>query len=53
MKLYTLPLSDLNATLENVGGKGMSLAKLSRAGITRPRWIPYNDGSISSIRCSE
>ena len=36
MKLYTLPLSDLDATLENVGGKGMSLAKLSRAGIPVP-----------------
>jgi phosphoenolpyruvate synthase/pyruvate phosphate dikinase len=36
MKLYTLPLSDLNATLENVGGKGMSLAKLTRAGIPVP-----------------
>ena len=36
MKLYILPLSDLDATLENVGGKGMSLAKLSRAGIPVP-----------------
>jgi phosphoenolpyruvate synthase/pyruvate phosphate dikinase len=36
MKLYTLPLADTNATLENVGGKGMSLAKLSRAGIPVP-----------------
>jgi len=36
MKLYTLPLSDSNATLENVGGKGMSLAKLVRAGIPVP-----------------
>jgi pyruvate,water dikinase len=36
MKLYTLPLADLNATLENVGGKGMSLAKLARAGIPVP-----------------
>ena len=36
MKLYTLPLSDPNATLENVGGKGMSLAKLARAGIPVP-----------------
>lgn len=33
---YILPLSDLSATLENVGGKGMSLAKLSRAGLPVP-----------------
>ena len=31
-----LPISDLNATIENVGGKGMSLAKLSRAGLPVP-----------------
>ena len=36
MKLYILPLSDLDATLENVGGKGMSLAKISRAGFPVP-----------------
>jgi phosphohistidine swiveling domain-containing protein len=36
MKLYTLPLADTNATLEIVGGKGMSLAKLARAGIPVP-----------------
>jgi phosphoenolpyruvate synthase/pyruvate phosphate dikinase len=36
MKPYTLPLADIKATLETVGGKGMSLAKLSRAGIPVP-----------------
>jgi len=33
---YILTLSDPLATLENVGGKGMSLAKLSRAGLPVP-----------------
>src|SRR5512136_373810 len=33
---YILTLSDPNATLENVGGKGMSLAKLTRAGLPVP-----------------
>jgi phosphohistidine swiveling domain-containing protein len=33
---YVLTLSDSQAVLENVGGKGMSLAKLSRAGIPVP-----------------
>jgi len=33
---FVLPLSDPNATLENVGGKGMSLAKLARAGLPVP-----------------
>ncbi len=32
MKPYLLPLSDPQATLENVGGKGMSLAKMISAG---------------------
>jgi phosphohistidine swiveling domain-containing protein len=36
MEFYILPLSDPQATLENVGGKGMSLAKLTRAGIPVP-----------------
>ncbi|HTX89652.1 MAG TPA: PEP/pyruvate-binding domain-containing protein [Anaerolineales bacterium] len=36
MTPFILPLSDLAATLENVGGKGMSLAKLSRAGLPVP-----------------
>jgi pyruvate,water dikinase len=36
MKPYVLPLSDSQATLENVGGKGMSLAKLTRAGMPVP-----------------
>ena len=31
-----LPLSDLEATLQTVGGKGISLAKLSRAGLPVP-----------------
>lgn len=31
MKTYTLPLHDPNATLKNVGGKGMSLAKMINA----------------------
>jgi len=36
MPEFILPLSDPDATLENVGGKGMSLAKLSRAGLPVP-----------------
>jgi phosphoenolpyruvate synthase/pyruvate phosphate dikinase len=36
MKLYVLPLSDPQASLEMVGGKGMSLAKLARAGMPVP-----------------
>jgi rifampicin phosphotransferase len=36
MTEFILPLSDADATLENVGGKGMSLAKLSRAGLPVP-----------------
>jgi pyruvate,water dikinase len=36
MKLFTFPLSDSRATLENVGGKGMSLAKMIRAGFPVP-----------------
>jgi pyruvate,water dikinase len=33
---YILNLSALEATLETVGGKGMSLAKLTRAGLPVP-----------------
>ena len=36
MPTFILPLSDPQATLEAVGGKGMSLAKLSRAGLPVP-----------------
>ena len=36
MKSYTLPLSDTQADLETVGGKGMSLAKLAKAGLPVP-----------------
>jgi phosphoenolpyruvate synthase/pyruvate phosphate dikinase len=36
MSTFVLPLSDPQATLENVGGKGMSLARLSRAGLPVP-----------------
>jgi phosphoenolpyruvate synthase/pyruvate phosphate dikinase len=36
MKSYILPLSDPQATLETVGGKGMSLAKLANAGLPVP-----------------
>jgi len=36
MKSFTLPLSDSQATLENVGGKGMSLAKMIGAGFPVP-----------------
>ena len=36
MAVLILPLSDPDATLETVGGKGMSLAKLSRAGLPVP-----------------
>src|SRR5438552_1210365 len=33
---YTLPLADVRATLERVGGKGASLARLVRAGLPVP-----------------
>ncbi len=36
MKPYVLPLSDTQATLETVGGKGMSLAKMIGAGLPVP-----------------
>ena len=36
MKTYILPLSDPQANLETVGGKGMSLARLVNAGIPVP-----------------
>src|SRR5512143_50945 len=36
MKPYVLPLSDPQASLDRVGGKGMSLAKLARAGLPVP-----------------
>jgi hypothetical protein len=36
MKTYTLPLSDPQANIKTVGGKGMSLAKLSNAGMPVP-----------------
>src|SRR5271157_1056408 len=36
MATLILPLADPEATLENVGGKGMSLARLSRAGLPVP-----------------
>jgi rifampicin phosphotransferase len=36
MSTFVLPLADLNATLECVGGKGMSLAKMARAGLPVP-----------------
>lgn len=36
MKPSILPLSDSQATLENVGGKGMSLAKMIQAGFPVP-----------------
>jgi pyruvate,water dikinase len=36
MKTYTLFLSDPQADLETVGGKGMSLAKLAKAGLPVP-----------------
>ncbi len=36
MNSYILPLSDTQADLENVGGKGMSLAKLANAGLPVP-----------------
>ena len=35
-QLYTLPLADLQATIETVGGKGASLARLSVAGLPVP-----------------
>ncbi|MGW8250536.1 MAG: PEP/pyruvate-binding domain-containing protein, partial [Anaerolineales bacterium] len=36
MKPYTIPLSDQQADLETVGGKGASLAKLASAGLPVP-----------------
>ncbi|RPJ40194.1 MAG: pyruvate, phosphate dikinase, partial [Chloroflexi bacterium] len=36
MKTYVLPLTDPQATLETVGGKGMSLAKMARAAMPVP-----------------
>jgi len=36
MNSYILPLSDAGADLETVGGKGMSLAKLAKAGLPVP-----------------
>src|SRR5512145_1644813 len=36
MKPYILPLSDPQADLETVGGKGASLAKLANAGLPVP-----------------
>lgn len=36
MNAFVLSLSDSNATLENVGGKGMSLAKMLSAGLPVP-----------------
>ena len=36
MASFILQLSDTQAMLENMGGKGMSLAKLSRAGLPVP-----------------
>ena len=36
MKPYTLPLSDPQADLATVGGKGASLAKLAQAGLPVP-----------------
>jgi rifampicin phosphotransferase len=36
MKIYILPLAAPNATLENLGGKGMSLAKMINAGFPIP-----------------
>lgn len=36
MTRYILPLSDPSASLENVGGKGMSLARLVRSGLPVP-----------------
>lgn len=57
VKRYILPLYDRLATLENVGGKGMSLSKLIEAGIPVPdgfhvttaAYIRYvNDNNIGS-----
>ncbi len=36
MSTFVLSLADPQATLENVGGKGMSLARLTRAGLPVP-----------------
>ena len=35
-QVFTLPLNDPTSNLENVGGKGASLARLSRAGLPVP-----------------
>ena len=36
MKPYILSLSDTHATLETIGGKGLSLAKMINAGLPVP-----------------
>ena len=36
MNAYAIPLSDPQATLENVGGKGISLTKMISAGFPVP-----------------
>ncbi len=36
MSTFVLSLADPNATLENVGGKGVSLAKMARIGLPVP-----------------
>lgn len=36
MKSLVLPISDTSATLENIGGKGLSLAKMVNAGLPIP-----------------
>jgi len=42
MSTFILPLSDPEATLETVGGKGMSLARLARAGLPVPGGFHVN-----------
>src|SRR5512133_3618438 len=48
MATFVLPLADTGATLETVGGKGMSLAKMAQAG------LPIPDGfhvTTAAYRC--
>ena len=47
MSTFVLALADTKATLENVGGKGMSLAKLKRAGL--PHGIKVNTAGIREL----
>ncbi|MGA2112579.1 MAG: PEP/pyruvate-binding domain-containing protein [Anaerolineales bacterium] len=44
-QIFTLPLADPQATLETVGGKGASLARLSAAGLPVPKGFYVTTGA--------